>query len=245
MNDELIEIRKTLNLSQTEVAEEIGIYQSAISKYEKGKRIPNKRIRLGISNFYKNKFEEEGIDLDLDIYSLFSDNKIENEAGKNRLKDIRQKLYLTVRDAANLTEIGTNTYYRAESQDKLKKETRKKIYNSFVKEYNRRGIEVDFAEKDLFPYIESDEINFTDYELNPDKTSFDRSVVDSVNLALDNLDPIKKEILLLKYFKNLSFQKISDKIERFGRERVRQLNITAIEDVREYLRERGYRIHVS
>ena len=44
--------------TQQEVAEEVGISQSALHMYETGSRVPRDNVKIDLANFYKTSIEE-------------------------------------------------------------------------------------------------------------------------------------------------------------------------------------------
>ncbi len=51
--DRLKELRKEVNLTQSEVAEELGLGRSTYSNYEQGTRFPDKETLINLSHFYE------------------------------------------------------------------------------------------------------------------------------------------------------------------------------------------------
>lgn len=48
----LVKLRNEKNVSQTRVAETLGLTRAAISQYETGQRIPSDEIKIKLSNYY-------------------------------------------------------------------------------------------------------------------------------------------------------------------------------------------------
>ena len=48
----LVKLRNEKNVSQTQVAETLGLTRAAISQYETGQRIPSDEIKIKLSNYY-------------------------------------------------------------------------------------------------------------------------------------------------------------------------------------------------
>lgn len=48
----LVKLRNEKNVSQTQVAETLGLTKAAISQYETGQRIPSDEIKIKLSNYY-------------------------------------------------------------------------------------------------------------------------------------------------------------------------------------------------
>lgn len=48
----LVKLRNEKNISQSQVAESLGLTRAAISQYETGQRIPSDEIKIKLSNYY-------------------------------------------------------------------------------------------------------------------------------------------------------------------------------------------------
>lgn len=48
----LVKLRNEKNISQSQVAESLGLTRAAISQYESGQRIPSDEIKIKLSNYY-------------------------------------------------------------------------------------------------------------------------------------------------------------------------------------------------
>ncbi len=56
--EKLVKLRKGKNISQTEVAENLGITRAAVSQYEAGQRIPSDEIKIKLANYYSVTVQE-------------------------------------------------------------------------------------------------------------------------------------------------------------------------------------------
>lgn len=56
--EKLVKLRKKKNISQTEVAENLGITRAAVSQYESGQRIPSDEIKIKLANYYSVTVQE-------------------------------------------------------------------------------------------------------------------------------------------------------------------------------------------
>lgn len=52
ISEKLVNLRLKKNVSQTQVAESLGITKAAISQYESGQRIPSDEVKIKLSNYY-------------------------------------------------------------------------------------------------------------------------------------------------------------------------------------------------
>lgn len=52
ISEKLVNLRLKKNVSQTQVAESLGITKAAISQYESGRRIPSDEVKIKLSNYY-------------------------------------------------------------------------------------------------------------------------------------------------------------------------------------------------
>lgn len=52
ISEKLVNLRLKKNVSQTQVAESLGIKKAAISQYESGQRIPSDEVKIKLSNYY-------------------------------------------------------------------------------------------------------------------------------------------------------------------------------------------------
>lgn len=54
----LADLRKQKGISQTELAEELGLTRASISYYEKGERIPSDENKVKMANFFGKSVQE-------------------------------------------------------------------------------------------------------------------------------------------------------------------------------------------
>ena len=52
ISEKLGNLRLKKNVSQSQVAESLGITKAAVSKYESGQRIPSDEVKIKLSNYY-------------------------------------------------------------------------------------------------------------------------------------------------------------------------------------------------
>lgn len=52
ISEKLGNLRLKKNVSQSQVAESLGITKAAVSQYESGQRIPSDEIKIKLSNYY-------------------------------------------------------------------------------------------------------------------------------------------------------------------------------------------------
>lgn len=52
ISEKLGNLRLKKNVSQSQVAESLGITKAAVSQYESGRRIPSDEVKIKLSNYY-------------------------------------------------------------------------------------------------------------------------------------------------------------------------------------------------
>lgn len=52
ISEKLGNLRLKKNVSQSQVAESLGITEAAVSQYESGQRIPSDEVKIKLSNYY-------------------------------------------------------------------------------------------------------------------------------------------------------------------------------------------------
>ena len=92
------ELRKKAGLNQSQLAQQTGISEQSISKYERGKRNPKIENLEALANFFKVPV-----------------SYLRGEAAVNRLKELRQSKGLTLDDIEKATGINRGTYSNYEN----------------------------------------------------------------------------------------------------------------------------------
>lgn len=108
-------LRKKAGLNQSQLAQQTGISEQSISKYERGKRNPKIENLEALANFFKVPV-----------------SYLRGEAAVNRLKELRQSKGLTLDDIEKATGINRGTYNNYENGNTAPKfETWQKLSNYF------------------------------------------------------------------------------------------------------------------
>lgn len=108
-------LRKKAGLNQSQLAQQTGISEQSISKYERGKRNPKIENLEALANFFKVPF-----------------SYLRGKAAVNRLKELRQQAGLSLAEVGKGVGLATNTLSQYETEKREPKlETWQKLADYF------------------------------------------------------------------------------------------------------------------
>lgn len=87
LSEKLYELRKKSNLSQEQLAEQLGVSRQAVSKWESGKAVPESETLISISEYF-------GVTLDYLMKENYSQSKLVTDEGATQTNNGREKRIL-------------------------------------------------------------------------------------------------------------------------------------------------------
>ena len=87
LSEKLYELRKKSNLSQEQLAEQLGVSRQAVSKWESGKAVPESETLISISEYF-------GVTLDYLMKENYSQSELVTDEGATQTNHGREKRIL-------------------------------------------------------------------------------------------------------------------------------------------------------